>query len=153
MIELRELLPEEIAPYFEKLWIDYRDELESAGYSASYAAESVENNKRMIFTDGKLNPGNLIFYAFEHNQKIGKLWLMRAEREGKVDWSIYDVETFPEFRGKGLGKSIMLEAENYIKSNGGESVSLSVFGNNLVARKLYESLGYETIRLALKKTF
>jgi ribosomal protein S18 acetylase RimI-like enzyme len=45
----------------------------------------------------------------------------------------------------------MLEAENYVRSKNGASISLSVFGNNIVARKLYDSLNYETIRVGMKK--
>jgi ribosomal protein S18 acetylase RimI-like enzyme len=46
----------------------------------------------------------------------------------------------------------MLEAEDYVRSKNGASISLSVFGNNVVARKLYDSLNYETIRVGMKKS-
>jgi ribosomal protein S18 acetylase RimI-like enzyme len=151
MIELRELLPEEIAPYFDDLWGEYRKELIAAGYSEGYADENVENNKKSVLPNGILSPGNHIFYAYSGEDKVGKIWLTTSTREGIVDWSIYDIETFPEFRGKGFGRAIMQAAEKIVRDAGGDSISLSVFGNNSVARNLYESLGYQTLRVAMKK--
>jgi ribosomal protein S18 acetylase RimI-like enzyme len=151
MIELRALLPEEIAPYFEDLWSEYRKELIAAGYSEGYAEENVQQSKKSVLSDEILNPGNHIFYAYSGNDKVGKIWLTTATREGKVDWSIYDVETFPDYRGKGFGREIMIAAEEFVRTSGGDSIALSVFGNNNVARNLYESLNYEIIRVGMKK--
>jgi ribosomal protein S18 acetylase RimI-like enzyme len=151
MIELRELLSEEIAPYFDNLWGEYRKELIAAGYSEGYAEENVESNKKSVSPKGILSPGNHIFYAYSGEDKVGKIWLTTSNREGIVDWSIYDVETFPDFRGKGFGRQIMVEAEKFVRDSGGDSITLSVFGNNTVARNLYESLNYETIRVGMKK--
>ena len=152
MIELKELTEEEIAPYFQELWEAYRAELIAAGFSQGYAEENVETNKKAVFPNGVLQPGNFIFYAFSGNDRVGKLWLTTATRDGKVDWSIYDIETFSEFRGKGFGRQIMVEAEKFVRDSGGDSISLSVFGNNTAARNLYESLNYETIRVGMKKS-
>ncbi|MEY4970247.1 MAG: hypothetical protein RLZZ277_478, partial [Actinomycetota bacterium] len=52
----------------------------------------------------------------------------------------------------GFGRAIMQAAEKIVRDAGGDSISLSVFGNNSVARNLYESLGYQTLRVAMKKT-
>ena len=151
MFELRALEENELAPYFEDLWRDYRAEFTAAGFSEEYAAESVENSKKSYFPNQRLAPGNSIFYAYDNGEKVGKLWLYSIEREGNREWSIYDIETFGAFRGKGFGRTIMLAAEDYVRTAGGDSISLSVFGNNHVARKLYESLEYETIRVGMKK--
>jgi len=151
MFELRALEENELTPYFENLWKDYRAEFIAAGFSEEIANESVENSKKSYFPNQKLAPGNSIFFAYDSSSKVGKLWLYSVEREGKTEWSIYDVETFDDFRGKGYGRAIMLAAEDYVRAAGGNSISLSVFGNNHVARKLYESLEYETIRVGMKK--
>jgi ribosomal protein S18 acetylase RimI-like enzyme len=152
MFELRALKENELIPYFEDLWIDYRAEFIAAGFTEEFAEESVANSKKSYFPDQKLVPGNSIFFAYNDDEKVGKLWLYSIEREGKREWSIYDIETFGAFRGKGFGRTIMMAAEDYVRAAGGDSISLSVFGNNHVARKLYESLEYETIRVAMKKT-
>jgi ribosomal protein S18 acetylase RimI-like enzyme len=151
MFELRMLTEDELVPYFDDLWAQYHSEFVAAGFSREYADENVENSKRSFFPNQQLAPGNSIFYAYEGGEKVGKLWLHSVEREGKTEWSIYDIETFGNYRGKGFGRKIMLAAENVVSTAGGDSISLSVFGNNTVARKLYESLDYQTIRVGMKK--
>jgi len=151
MFELKPVQVDELSAYFDNLWKDYRVEFIEAGFSTEYADENIESSKKQYFPKGKLAPGNHLFYAFNDGVKVGKLWLCSVEREGKTEWSVYDIETFDGFRGKGFGRSIMLEAENFVRSKNGASISLSVFGNNIVARKLYDSLHYETIRVGMKK--
>jgi ribosomal protein S18 acetylase RimI-like enzyme len=151
MISLRQLTSDEISTYFDQLWIDYKAELLSAGFSAGYADENLESSKKNTFTDGVLNPGNYIFYAYSNNDSVGKLWITSVKRDGKSEWSIYDIETWTQYRGRGFGRAIMKAAEEFVREQGGDSITLSVFGNNTSARKLYESLGYETIRVGMKK--
>jgi ribosomal protein S18 acetylase RimI-like enzyme len=151
MFELKPVQEDELSAYFNNLWEDYRAEFIEAGFSTEYADESIETSKEQFFPKDKLAPGNFLFYAFNDGVKVGKLWLYSVERESKTEWSVYDIETFDGFRGRGFGRRIMLEAENYVRSKNGVSISLSVFGNNIVARKLYDSLNYETIRVGMKK--
>jgi ribosomal protein S18 acetylase RimI-like enzyme len=151
MFELKPLQEDELSAYFDDLWKEYRVEFIDAGFSTDYADENIESSKKQYFPEGKLAPGNFLFYAFNDGVKVGKLWLYSVERQSKTEWSVNDIETFDGFRGKGFGRRIMLEAENFVRSNNGASISLSVFGNNIVARKLYDSLNYETIRVGMKK--
>lgn len=45
----------------------------------------------------------------------------------------------------------MLLAESHVRSRGGSALALNVFGFNTAARTLYESLGYETTSLQMRK--
>jgi ribosomal protein S18 acetylase RimI-like enzyme len=45
----------------------------------------------------------------------------------------------------------MRAAEDYVKSQGGTRLALNVFGPNTVARRLYESLGYKTMAIGMRK--
>lgn len=151
MINLEVLTDNEVIPFFNQLWIDYKAEIIAAGFSEGYANENIEQNMKSIFSNGTLAPGNFLFYAISNGNRVGKLWLTTSKRDGEIEWSIYDVETFVDFRGRGIGREIMLAAERYVLAAGGDAIYLSVFGNNSPARKLYESLDYQTIRLAMKK--
>ena len=151
MFELKPVQEDELSAYFDTLWQDLRVEFTEAGFSTEYADENIESTRKQFFPNDELAPGNFLFYAFNDGVKVGKLWLCSVERESKTEWSVYDIETFDGFRGQGFGRSIMLEAEDYVRSKNGVSISLSVFGNNVVARKLYDSLNYETIRVGMKK--
>lgn len=46
----------------------------------------------------------------------------------------------------------MILAEGYARAHGGQALGLNVFGFNNTARRLYESLGYETISIKMRKT-
>jgi ribosomal protein S18 acetylase RimI-like enzyme len=151
-VELRELAENQLPPYFEELWEKFRSELIQAGFSPEYADENVEHFKNDIMPDGKLSAGHFIFYIYSENQMVGQLWLASKVRDGKREWSIFDIETFAQFRGQGFGRAIMLAAEEYVRAAGGDAISLSVFGNNAVARNLYESLDYQPLRIGMKKS-
>ena len=57
---------------------------------------------------------------------------------------VYYVSADPESRGKGLGRAIMLAAEDWLRARGVWKLNLIVRGSNLQARGFYEALGYRT---------
>jgi len=60
------------------------------------------------------------------------------------------VAIFPEFRGRGLGRRLMLVAEEQARGRGYGKLSLIVYEGNEIARGLYERLGYrEVMRAAI----
>lgn len=140
---------QEIDLYFEKTWQEYFEELVAAGTSEVEAKLDIERNRATMFEDGQLKDNHRVFNVVEKGSTVGILWL--AERNER-EWFIYDISISSEFRGQGLGKATMQAAEDYVRNQNGKEIGLSVFGNNLVARKLYESLDYQTVRLAMKKT-
>ena len=62
-----------------------------------------------------------------------------------------DIEIRPEFRRRGYGRAVMLLAEEVARTHGAEYLGLNVFGHNPNARALYESLGYETQAVRMRK--
>jgi len=65
--------------------------------------------------------------------------------DGKEGW-IGGVGVVPSSRGKGIGKMLMLAAEEFCKSKGVSEMSLEVIEGNLRAQRLYERLGYTGTR-------
>ncbi|MEN8241238.1 MAG: GNAT family N-acetyltransferase [Chloroflexota bacterium] len=79
----------------------------------------------------------------------GMIWL--AERTSKELWDfsafpawIYDIRVRPEFRGNGLGRLLLKQAEAWAVSCGYQEIGLQVFGDNQTAINLYQSSGYLT---------
>jgi len=66
-------------------------------------------------------------------------------------WFVFDVEIAKEHRGRGYGRAAMEAAEEWTRERGGTRVALNVFGPNLTARSLYDSLGYEVLATAMFK--
>lgn len=60
-----------------------------------------------------------------------------------LDLHILNVATLPGYRRFGLGKRLMLIAEQHAREMAGESLTLEVREGNTPAFRLYESLGYE----------
>jgi ribosomal protein S18 acetylase RimI-like enzyme len=57
---------------------------------------------------------------------------------------IKSIATFPEFRGQGIGTSLLSFAENFFSSNS-KHLFICVSSFNKRARKLYERFGFETV--------
>jgi len=60
-----------------------------------------------------------------------------------LDLHILKVAALPPHRGLGLGRRLMLVAEDHAREMAGESLTLEVRLTNTAAIELYESLGYE----------
>ena len=134
------------------MWSDYHQSLRDAGFSDEEASANVERNRAGLVTDGHLNADQHVFDVLDDETLVGNLWLApRAGDGGENAWYVYDVAIDPAFRGRGLGRATMLAAEDFVRAQGASSLSLNVFGNNTVARRLYESLGYQALAIAMRK--
>jgi ribosomal protein S18 acetylase RimI-like enzyme len=83
----------------------------------------------------------------------GHLWL-REEVDalsGITRLWVLTVAIVPRYRSRGWGRMLMERAVEEAKKRGLGSVGLSVAADNVVARKLYEEMGFEATRLAMFK--
>jgi ribosomal protein S18 acetylase RimI-like enzyme len=87
----------------------------------------------------------------EAKNVLGYLWFGVSGEKEKSHAYIFDVVIESEYRGKGMGKQIMLLAEHEIKKLGAKRVGLHVFAFNEVAINLYKSLNYEISDLVMQK--
>jgi ribosomal protein S18 acetylase RimI-like enzyme len=55
---------------------------------------------------------------------------------------LYDLFTAPDSRGLGLGRALLLAAEQYARSEGCVRMDLATARSNVSAQRLYESLGW-----------
>jgi mycothiol synthase len=65
-----------------------------------------------------------------------------AGKDGEKRGTINMIGTEPDYRGKGLGKKVLLAGLAYLKENGVKTVGLSVDSENRVAYELYRSIGF-----------
>jgi ribosomal protein S18 acetylase RimI-like enzyme len=99
-------------------------------------------------------PGHVFFIAQSaEGERAGLLWfgpkrnLISGEDEG---W-VYNVTVLLPFRGRGLGKRLLHHAEEYARSLGYGAVGLSVATHNVIARTLYESVGFAPSNIVMRK--
>lgn len=62
----------------------------------------------------------------------------KAPKRGRITELVID----EEYRGKGIGKILLREMKEYLKSNGCEKVLIAVFGYNESAIKFYKENGF-----------
>jgi ribosomal protein S18 acetylase RimI-like enzyme len=78
----------------------------------------------------------------ESGERVGELWFALRGEAPRVEAFIYGVEVGEEYRGRGYGRATMLACSEAARALGASTVGLHVFGNNIVARSLYTSLGF-----------
>lgn len=109
-------------------------------YREKYFEKTMEDIKRC---NGKI-------LLFEENEKIvgliigiinndeTKRYDFTAPKRGRITELIVD----KEYRGKGIGKKLLLEMKEYLKSNDCEKILIAVFGYNESAIKFYKENGF-----------
>lgn len=76
---------------------------------------------------------------------------MREELTGMVQGWVMDVAVLPEYRGRGIGRALLLAAENHCRDTGLEYLGLAVSTHNVKALTLYEKLGFAEERKIMVK--
>lgn len=133
------------------MWASYIEDVVGAGFTAEEAAANVERNKAALFVDGVPNDDQHFFDVMDDETPVGTLWLAQRREGDGGEWYVYDIELDEEFRGRGLGRQTMQAAEDYVRAQGGRRLGLNVFGPNVIARTLYESLGFKTMAIGMRK--
>lgn len=64
---------------------------------------------------------------------------------------ISDLIVLPAYRGRGLGRALLRRAEDYAVEQGARMLGIGVLAQNLGARKLYESFGFEENQVEMLK--
>lgn len=95
----------------------------------------------------------VIFLAIKDNHLIGWIWCHEIIRFNKRKLHIADIATIEPFRGKGIGKELLLKGEEYAKLNGYSGLDLLVTSSNTSAVNFYENVGFSVERLMMCKEF
>jgi mycothiol synthase len=95
-----------------------------------------------FFADG-------LFFAFDGDKVAGFCYTSRDEREwerrGETVGHIQLLGVMPGYRGRGLGRALLLEGVNYLRQFV-SLVELGVEGKNDTALALYESVGFKVYK-------
>jgi len=84
------------------------------------------------------------FVWVEAGKIVGNITVQRGDKIGSR-WQIANVAVAPSFRGRGLSRRLMETAVEHVESCGGEWAVLQVYARNVVARHLYDSMGFEEV--------
>ncbi|MHC8561067.1 GNAT family N-acetyltransferase [Streptomyces albidoflavus] len=130
----------------------YAQEWAARGLPEEQARARSEASYRDNLPQGLATPGVSFGVVEADGARAGHVWVSSGQAEPDVPGAyVFDVEVRPEFRGRGLGRALMLLAERAALGAGYGVIGLHVFADNTRARRLYDSLGYIATRLHWSK--
>ena len=110
------------------------------GYREKYFEKTLEevkkcNGKILLYKDNEKIVGLIVGLI---NNDETERYDFKAPKRGRITELIVD----KEYRGRQIGKKLLDEMTNYLKSIGCEKILIAVFGYNESAIKFYEKNGY-----------
>lgn len=110
------------------------------GYRDKYFEKTLEevekcNGKILLYKDNEKIVG-LIVGIINNDDTIR--YDFKAPKRGRITELVVD----KDYRGKGIGKELLLKMKEHLKSNGCEKIMIAVFGYNESAIKFYKENGF-----------
>ena len=152
MVTLQKMTPEEYQDFFQHLIDAYaRNLARNFEIPLETALDRAKKETIEVLVQGVDTPGQRLYMVRQEDvpENVGNLWV--SVKEDKKEAWISKIEIAEAHRGKGLGREVLLLLEAQLKAQGFKQIGLHVFGDNLVARHLYESLGYEPYSIQMRK--
>jgi len=97
---------------------------------------------------GAATPGHHLFVILANEEPVGSLWFSIDPRGHAF---LDDVTIREEHRGKSYGRRALELCELEVRQRGVKRIELHVYRHNPRAIALYESLGYRTTGIKMKK--
>lgn len=153
MTTLSPMTEPELGPYLEEAVAGYaEDNVRSGRWKADEALALSRAEFGRLLPQGLATAGQHLFTIRDDaGAPVGAIWLAE-DRQGSLPRGfIYDLVVAPAHRRRGHGRAAMLLIEEVARGLGLSDLGLHVFGFNVGARALYESLGYEITHLNMAK--
>ena len=151
MIELTEMRPEDLRAWLPGMFAQYLEDRVAAGEGREAATAQATAQQAQLFPGGAPAEGQHVMDVRHDEERVGVLWMGRPFSSEEGTWFVFLVDLDEAHRGKGLGRAAMEAAERWTLERGGRRISLNVFGPNVVARRLYDSLGYQVLATGMYK--
>ncbi|SVD15415.1 uncharacterized protein METZ01_LOCUS368269, partial [marine metagenome] len=87
--------------------------------------------------------------AFSGKWMVGMISLEYLQEEGRIH--LFHIYVDKEYRRKGIGKKLILKAEEQGKKTNAKALTLNIISGNAEAVLLYEKIGFKLIELKNKK--
>ncbi|HUJ66561.1 MAG TPA: GNAT family N-acetyltransferase [Acidimicrobiales bacterium] len=150
-LTFQEFDPADLASWLKRSRSGYISERVAAGDTLAEAAANADESLARTFPTGAPAPGQIVGSVSDGGVRVGELWI-GPYGDDPHRWWVWDVAIDETRRGQGLGRKTMILAEGLATANGATSIGLNVFARNVVARGLYQSLGYEETSVQMRKS-
>lgn len=150
-VTLQTMAGERLAEWLDRSRAHYIESRRAAGETLEQAEANAAKTDGLYFRDGQPVEGQHVYTVHAPDGRdVGELWIGVIDAASR-GWWVFDVEIVEAERGHGFGRAAMQLAEAEAARLGAATLGLNVFGFNTVARGLYESLGYETTAVQMRK--
>ena len=145
MVRLVPMTEEEFEAF---MLVSMRDQaqgqVQPGAWRAEEADRTIERMRSQMLPDGLATPGHSFFTleAAGTGAKVGGLWYVVEEEDGKRQIFVMDIQVHAEHRRHGYGSQAFMAMEDNARTMGTTRVALHVFEHNHAARALYAKLGY-----------
>ncbi|MEM9770471.1 MAG: N-acetyltransferase [Cyanobacteria bacterium P01_D01_bin.73] len=103
--------------------------------------------------DGSDNQNSLPSQSSVVSPIAGLWWGWAVDQaNGQRLLHVFWIHVLPEYRRRGIGRSLLKRLEQEAKLAGAPGIGLQVYGHNAGAIALYQSLGYEPKAVLMRKT-
>lgn len=129
---------------------EYINEISREKTFILYQGEQISEMEETVFLDGELTKIEnhravlLLVFAGENADKLIGIGNINLQEKVERHLGLLGMSISQEYRGKGLGalllKNLLTQAEKHLPEL--RLIRLTVFGNNPVAKKLYEKHGF-----------
>ena len=151
MITLRPMTYSEYHRVQEAIFDDFaRDLANENSTPIEEGRKAAAHHSAMLLPEGMTTKGHYFCRIVNDNgDAVGDLWVqVESEKARAFIWFIGIDEGY---RGQGYSRAAMLGLESTVKPLGVHHIDLNVFGDNTVAVRLYESLGYKPAAMNMCK--
>jgi ribosomal protein S18 acetylase RimI-like enzyme len=115
-----------------------------ASFGSTYEREAAYSDEEWLeWCTGDAAGGEMTtLLAFDGDEPIGLVAGSRDDDDPDV-YGVFAMWVDPKARGRGVGRRLLHELEDWIRASGGKVARLSVTNEAAAAQALYESEGYE----------
>lgn len=150
-LTFEEFDPAALADWLQRSRAGYIEERLAAGDTLDEAEAHAKASLATTFPEGRPSPGQMAGRVFRDGEPVGELWIGPVGEDPRR-WWVWDVVIDDTRRRRGYGRKTMMLAEELAAAHGATSIGLNVFAHNAIARRLYQSLGYQDVSIQMRKS-
>lgn len=132
--------------------LSFMPELYESNFPGFQADPDFLARKRAQLREASRDPGQSVLVAVDEQGVCGFIWLViEVEYSGRRRGEVAAIHVDRRCRGNGVGRALMDEGMDVLRSYGCDGVHLMVTAANETAVGLYRRLGFEVTRYQMEK--
>jgi ribosomal protein S18 acetylase RimI-like enzyme len=92
-----------------------------------------------------------LFGYFVNDELVGYLYLIEIVSNNNKGFKIDALYMEEEYRNHGYAKELINEAIMFAEGNEGKFIDINVMNSNIIAKNLYEGLGFNPLRVEMRR--